>query len=581
MRLLKDVVHSLGWRYGAFVAATVGFALIAMLPAELLVFFTEKAELLSGLSAPQFIAQLAVFGSAVAVALFLSSIGNTFCHEWLRLKLEADLRRRVLTRIHDVPLPELDGLQRGDWIARVTKDLETADWFLADSIPGQIRHAAILAGAGLLFILHSGWLAAIPLATALLLGLVNLRLQKKLASELMELRELHGNVYQLLIESLEGVRTIRSQGAQPHIQRRFDGNLAQISGKSLTLIRFVGILRGSNELVGQLMVTVCLSAVAWTMSRGGLSVQQFLVYPFFIGMFYNSAQTLAGASYDWNRFFAEGGRLAEILFGEPQRAASLREVSRETTEPSQLSVTSLAVGYKGLSPIGPIDFRLQRGELWAIMGPSGCGKSTFLEVLSGLRPALAGRAELRDARGRCIWDSTRHGVSGGVLLPSASIAYVEQHPYIFEGTLRENLVFGNPERMSDTVLWAFLEKTGLHRFAAGCGGLGHQLHDRGRNLSEGERYRIALCRALLLRRPFLLLDEPFAALDSVSLDIVLRTLTAEKALTGIAVVTHNLPPQLPVDGVIDFGMETPTRFPVDEPIRQISQAARIPPSCMA
>src|SRR5205823_12671586 len=100
------------------------------------------------MNAHELIFQVGAFGLLIAAAVFLSSIGNTFCHEWMRIRLEADLRRRVLARIHNVPLPELDGLQRGDWIARVTKDLETADWFLADSIPGQIRHAVILISAG-------------------------------------------------------------------------------------------------------------------------------------------------------------------------------------------------------------------------------------------------------------------------------------------------------------------------------------------------------------------------------------------------------------------------------------------------
>lgn len=554
LRLLRDVLRGLRWRYGGFVLATIAFALVAMLPPELLRFFTERTETLSGASAPDFLRQLAWFGGLVAASLLLSSVANTFLHEWLRLRLEADLRRRVLHRLHDVPLGLLDGVQRGDWMARITGDLVQVELFLADSIPSQVRQAVILVGAGVLFIVHSGTLALLPLATALVLAATNLRMQKKLADVLLELRVLHGGVFQHLLESLEGVRTIRSHRIEPFLERRFEAKLGEITTKSLKVIRFYGCLLGSNEAIAQLMITACLTGVAWSLTRGKLTLQEVLVYPFFIGMFYTAAQSLAGAAYDWNRFFTEGGRLAELLQGAIDRDESHRPTPAKAPEGAfRLIVRDVTIGDDKRAIAGPLGFELRRGECLAVMGASGSGKSTFLETVAGLRPALAGTAALADATGHALWDSSRDKRGG--LLPVAACAYVEQRPHIFEGTLRENLVFGNPDRSSDAVLWAGLERAGLLGFAQRYGGLDYKLQDRGANLSEGERYRIALCRALLLRRPFLLLDEPFAAQDEASIAVIVRAITEEKKRAGVLVVTHTLPEELPLDGILDVGVE--------------------------
>ena len=129
-------------------------------------------------------------------------------------------------------------------------------------------------------------------------------------------------------------------------------------------------------------------------------------------------------------------------------------------------------------------------------------------------------------------------------------AYVEQHPYLFEGTLRENLVLGEENPPEDRELLECLENVGLNTLFAEREGLESQIQDRGRNLSVGERYRVGLCRAMLLKRPFLLLDEPFAALDEESVRKVEDCLNRLRRSMGIALVTHLVPDDLGVSGMI-------------------------------
>ncbi|MCG8603338.1 MAG: ATP-binding cassette domain-containing protein, partial [Verrucomicrobiales bacterium] len=131
-------------------------------------------------------------------------------------------------------------------------------------------------------------------------------------------------------------------------------------------------------------------------------------------------------------------------------------------------------------------------------------------------------------------------------------AFVEQQPYLFVGSVRDNITLGS-ESVTDEEVRGALREVGLEELIQRRGGLDHVLTDRGRNLSVGQQYRLALCRALVCGRPFLLMDEPFAALDIESVELVSKAMQQEKAKgTGIMLITHLLPEHLNADRVVEM-----------------------------
>ena len=194
-----------------------------------------------------------------------------------------------------------------------------------------------------------------------------------------------------------------------------------------------------------------------------------------------------------------------------------------------------------------VDIDMEDGQFTVLVGPSGCGKSTLLEMLAGLRQLPAGVVEAATLSGTARW-------AAPIRLPLAWFAFVEQRPYIFEGTVRENLAPKLDGEGSER-LWQSLRLVNLDTFVERSGGLDLKLRDAGKNLSEGQKYRLVLARALLADRPFLLVDEPFASLDPFSVATVAQALNAQRAAgTGIVLVSHILPPDLAVDDVLDFGV---------------------------
>jgi ABC-type transport system involved in cytochrome bd biosynthesis fused ATPase/permease subunit len=190
-----------------------------------------------------------------------------------------------------------------------------------------------------------------------------------------------------------------------------------------------------------------------------------------------------------------------------------------------------AVGIAGLTVVfpgraapalGDVSVAIEPGELIGVSGVSGAGKSTLLRALAG---------DLRPSAGSVLLD----GVPPTVV-PRTAITWLGQRPYLFSGSLAENIALGRPEAHDVDVLRAAYA-AGLGDVLAGLpGGLGTPVGEGGWGLSGGEAHRVALARTFLKRAPLLLLDEPTAHLDAASetgIIEVIRTL-ARDATTVLA-----------------------------------------------
>lgn len=548
LRLVREVTGRLGWKYKLWIPAAVLLSSVHLLPPRFLQYFTEGTQRLADTSAPEFLTLLLVFGLVVGLVQWIGMILDGILGEWLRLVVGIGLKRDAVDALTKTRLDALDTARRGDWMTRLTGDLYTAEDFLTQSIPQQISQATLLVGTAVFFFLHSGWIAVIPLVAALGLAGLNIAVQRRMGPTLAEARQIEGGVFQSMIETFEGLRTIRTYGSAGFSVGRLDRQLGGLYRAGMRITKSMAALMGSNELVGQLVITGVLVLVAYRVRGGALTAEDALVYPFYITLFLGSAKTLVASAYDWNRFFIEGGRLASLLYddaskeGDPE--ARFGDFERDLSRVLRLSAEEVVLAYGSNPPVVEgRDLELARGEMVALTGPSGCGKSTLGESFSGLRRARAGRFTVT------LDDGARREFTQA---PPFLVAFVEQQPYLFVGTIRENITLG-AESIDEAEVWRALGEVALREVVEGRGGLDHVLADRGRNLSVGQQYRLALCRALVCGRPFLLLDEPFAALDADSVERVVESLKAERAKgKGILLITHLLPPDLGADRVVEM-----------------------------
>lgn len=544
--LLWTIASDLRLPYGVFFAATLVFSAASFLVPQFFLMFTENAAQISAVSIADFLPKFLLCGVLVAAALSVTSFGHSYLREWFQLKVERYLRTKILNRLHRLSSSEIDRVQRGEWLTSVTQDLRNVERFLAESLPGQLRSFLVLVGTSAVFIYYSGWMASVPILACLLIALLNVWVQKRIAPLLYEIRDIHGNVVQSLLQSLEGINTVRSYHAEKYHFRRFESQLVAVERKGLKVARTFGWLLGGNDAATQLLTTLSLTFIMVTLSKGEMALAAALAYPFYLNLFYNSAEFLASSILDWNEFMISGARVAEITQVEPMQVRrGGRRNAFAARDTIQLDLNDMSFGFDSDAPLKEkVDFTIRRGEIVAVLGPSGAGKSTFLEVMSGLRPAFSGRWQIRNSTHQM------HRSFMQEALPLDLVTYVEQKPYIFAGSVRDNLLFGGT--CEEEVLRQALSDVNLTDFLRENGGIEYEIQDRGQNVSEGERYRLALARAILQPRPFLALDEPFAALDHKNTALVIEALHQRKQDCGIVLVTHVIPEGLNPDRIIDF-----------------------------
>ncbi|MEM7699819.1 MAG: ABC transporter ATP-binding protein [Verrucomicrobiota bacterium] len=546
-RLIRSVAGQLGWKYRLWIPFAVILSAVHLLPPRFLQFFTEGSQRLTEVNAADFLKWLLLFGIAVAICQLVALVIESILSEWLRLRVGMGLKQDAVDSLNQTRIETLDTAERGDWMTRMTGDLYNAEEFMTQSLPEQITNATLLLGVAGLFFYHSGPVAVVPILAAGLLAWVNIVVQRKMAPTLGAARELEGGVFQSMIETFEGLRTIRSYGGERHTSRRINSQLQDLFRAGMSITKSMAGLVGTTQFMSQLVIVGVLTLVAYRIRGEALTASDALVYPFYLSLFLGAAQGLLSSAYDWNRFFIEGGRLASLLYDDTNKEEDSNRVFGELENGicklQTMSAHGLTIAYGEKPPvIDDFDFQLSRGEIVALMGPSGCGKSTFLECFAGLR---------RPNRGdfRLSLSSREESFSAA---PTFASAFVEQQPYLFVGSVRENLTIGM-DSADESMIWEALGKVGLSEIIESRGGLEAVLMDRGRNLSVGQQYRLALCRALISGRPFLLMDEPFAALDDESIELVCAAIqTARDSGAGICLVTHLIPEHLHADRVVQL-----------------------------
>lgn len=549
-KLIWVEIRQQGWRYSAYMLVIALSGLVSILPPKLYSFFLENISGPQGMteiSAQVFLEQLVVFGIVIAVVMFVSNVVRVVYEEWICLRIEGSLRRRFMSLVHKLSLESLDGAQRGDWLTRMSGDVRTVEQFIALKLPQQCFDFVIMLAISVLFIQSDGWVSVFLLLSALGIATYNYLVQRKIIPMLDQLRDLHGQVFQGLLENYEGIRSIRSYRAENFVLNMFYDRVQSIIKKGMSVIRLVGLVIGSNALVVNLLTTGLLSLMAWKLQQKTLLVHDVLIYPFYIGMFYNSVFALVRGLFDWNDFFIHSQRLTSVI--DDAIRSSQTPVVEGLKQTQGIEIKGLTLGYES-SPLltVPFDFSLRKGEIVLLKGDSGSGKSTMLEVLAGLRAFQADSITLSDSHNN---QTTALNPKISVRLPIMQSTYVEQMPFLFEGNLRNNLTL-NKESNDDALVWDALKSVHLYDFVKERGGLSLFIRDCGSNLSEGQKHRVALARAFLHLRSFILLDEPFAALDAESIGCLCEALERIKQQHGILIVSHVIPENIHFDRVIDF-----------------------------
>ena len=464
-------------------------------------------------------------------------INNTF-----EQKVIYDMRREVYARLQRLPVGYFDQRASGDLMTRVIEDVNSVERVLIDGTEqGSVAVLSIAGVAAIMFatnpVLAAVALIPLPLLTGGALW-YTLTAHRRYRAQ----REAASAMNALLMDNLQGVRQIKAFGREPHEDDRFAERADALRRGTLGIMRVWAAYSPAMSFAGALGLGLVLWVGGRQVLAGQLTLGQLVGFMFYLGLFYEPIARLHGLNQMVQAARAAGERVFDILDAPAearfQRAgAHAVHVSEPQLRPLVIPVmgevrySNVCFSYQADQPVlQNVSLHARPGEMLALVGPTGAGKSTLVNLLPAFYETGSGRITIDD-----------QDISG-VTLESlrAHISVVSQEAFLFNGTIRENILFGRLDA-TEAELVAAASAANCHEFITRLPlGYDSRVGERGVKLSVGEKQRVSIARALLKNAPILVLDEATASVDTATEKLIQEALERLMANRTSFVIAHRL-----------------------------------------
>ncbi|MEV6780602.1 ABC transporter ATP-binding protein [Streptomyces syringium] len=450
------------------------------------------------------------------------------------------LRVKIFAQLQRLGLDYYERELTGRIMTRMTTDVDALSSFLQTGLITAVVSVLTFFGILVALVVIDVQLALVVFATLplLVVGTVVFRRKSVKAYELA--RERVGGVNADLQESVAGLRIVQAFRREATGARRFaersDGyRQARIRGQWLISVYFPFV-----QLLSSVAAAAVLIVGAGRVSEGTLTAGALVAYLLYIDLFFAPVQQLSQVFDGYQQATVSLGRVQELLREPtttpvPERPREVRELSGE------IVFDDLRFHYgDGEEALAGIGLTIPAGQTVAFVGETGAGKSTLVKMVARFYDPSSG-AVLVDGHDLRELDPTGYRHRLGV---------VPQEPYLFPGTVRDAIAYGRFDA-SDAEVEAAARAVGAHEMIATLeGGYLHEVTERGRNLSAGQRQLIALARAELVDPDILLLDEATAALDLATESLVNQATDRLAGKRTTLVVAHRLTTAARADRVV-------------------------------
>lgn len=536
MRLLKLGKPYLGWYLIlCLLAAVVSLATVGIAESLRRIINAATNQNMS------FLISGGIFALVIVIVDALASFLLTYLSGVLEFKSTSKLQVSLLARLLNVQMKDLDRYHSADLISRINDSAPAAQQGINQKT---IELFSNLMQITFLLTYLLSLQFALTLGTILICSLVPLVMipfTSRLRSMHEQRQQIETAQQMFIQDTVQGAEVVRAFSLAPKLHNQFTQRVRQYFNIHLPVTRL--------EAVGYNMpLAVILSGLLYVLSYGGylviqgrLDVGAVAAFLICFEQITNPVSKLANLWTELQASLAQGKRLFEVI-DLPEEDAS-REYNQEDSHKETPMNNNQAIS--GLYPITfenvgfhydnhqvltNVNLTIEPGKVTAFAGPSGSGKSTLLQlILATYEP--------------------NEGVIQSGKLPLSSIpprawrnhlAYVSQEPYLFTGTLYENIAWGRPDATYEEIINA-AKSAGIHEFIMRTP-LQYQtsIGERGHTLSGGERQRLSIARAFVRAPKLLLLDEPTASLDSHNEEIVGQALQELMHDRTTVVIAHRL-----------------------------------------
>lgn len=456
---------------------------------------------------PEGVGRAALILLLAGAAAALGTFGKQYTMNWLMFRARIDVQRDLVKLLMNQPISYFDKMRKGELLSRVTNDLAGVQKTFHITFNDMVSHPIqiIVFIGGMIWVSPKLSLAVLVLPIVLLPVIFFANKIKSLSKRSFESQAELTNFFHQLFE---GVRVVKAFSMEKQQKKELDRTSIDFFNRSLKVGKYKGISRALVEMLLSVVLAGCMFGGVWLLTlpvfAEAFDLTSLAMFLALLMLLYDPVRKLSHTLNRMSEAMAANERVFELMDTVP----ALKDHDDAKDAPQfndEVRFENVFFEYdKGRPVLQDVSFSAKKGSMTALVGATGSGKSTLLDLIPRFYSPTQGRVLIDGADLREIKQSTWLD----------QIAVVSQETFLFNTTVKENLLAANPDA-SDADVQAALEAANVWDEVQELEhGIETYLGDRGVNLSGGQRQRLAIARAFLKRAPVLLLDEATSALDS-------------------------------------------------------------------